>query len=144
MLIDDKCVFSDSQAITTTADSTNKVNVMPLLGKGQPVLLDFHVVQTFLALTSLKVEIQQADTESGDYTATSMSKTITLASGGLAEGEKIGFRFLSRDVTKPWLKVVYTVTGSNATAGKIFAAIVREEQDSYEAGQYINRGAVVA
>ena len=144
MLIDDKCVFSDSQAITVTADGTNKINVMKLLGKGQPVLVDFHIVETFLALTSLKIELQQADTESGGYTATSASKTITLASGGLAKGKKIGFRFLPRDVTKPWLKVVYTVTGTAATAGKVFAAIVREEQDSYEAGQYIDKGVVVA
>ena len=144
MLIDNTCVFSDEQAITATADSTNKVNVMSLLGKGEPVLLDFHVAETFMTLTGLNITIHQCATESGSYTATSMNKDITLASGGLAVGKKIGFRFLARDVIQPWLKVIYTVDGSNATAGKIFAAIVREEQDSYEANQYINKGVVVA
>lgn len=144
MIIDDKSVFSDSQAITATADSTNKVNVMKFLGKGEPVLLDFRITETFLTLTSLDITIHQCATESGSYTATSMSKTITLASGGLAKGKKVGFRFLSRDVVHPWLKVIYTVAGSNATAGKVFAAIAREEADSYEAGQYIDKGVVVA
>ena len=54
-----------------------------------------------------------------------------------------GFRFLPRAVTKPWLKLVYTVTGTAPTTGKVFAALLREEQDSYEAGQYINQGRVI-
>ena len=44
-------------------------------------------------------------------------------------------------MTKPWLKLAWTVTGS-FTAGKIFAALVREDSEAYEAGQYINSGKV--
>lgn len=144
MLIDSKSLFSDEQAITATADSTNKVNVMKMLGKGNPVHLDIRVTEAFNNLTSLKVELQQCATESGTYAATSFSQTVTLASGGLALGKRIGPIFLPRDVTQPWLKLVYTVTGTAPSTGAIFAAITREISDWYETGQFIDKGVTVA
>ena len=59
MLIDNKNVFSDEQAITETADSTNKVNVMPFMGKNQAgaVFISAKVTEAFNTLTSLDVDL---------------------------------------------------------------------------------------
>lgn len=139
-MLDNLNIFSDSQAITATADSTKKVNVgMKFIGKGTPLLLKAHVVQAFNNLTSLTVDLQQADTESGQYSSVE-SRTVLL--GALTKGADLGFRFMPRAANKEWFKIVYTVNGSAPSTGKIFAAIVDQEDSRYEAGQYINKGVV--
>jgi len=140
-MLDNLNIFSDSQAITATADSTKKVHLgMPFFGKGTPVNLKVRVVEGFNNLTSLKVDLMQADTESGAYTSAE-SRTILLAD--LTKGADLGFRFIPRAVKKKWLKIAYTVTGTAPTTGKIFAALTDQEDARYEPGQFINRGVVV-
>ena len=146
MLIDNLNLFSDSQAITATADSTKKVNLNPgkLVGKGEPLLIDVRVTEAFNNLTSLKVELHQSTTEGGTYALVpGMSETILLA--GLTKGATFkGIQRLARGATGPWYKLVYTVTGTAPTTGKIFSSFVREIPDSYEATQYIDKGKTIA
>ena len=146
MYFDSLNMFSDQQAITATADSTKKVHLggLKIAGKMDPIFIDIRVNADFATLTSLKVELQQADTENGSYATVAGGDTGAIGVANLKAGYKFGLRILPRSVTKPWLKLVYTVAGSNATAGKVTAALVREEQDSYEAGQYIDKGRVIA
>lgn len=145
MFYDSLNMFSDQQAITATADSTKKVHLggLKLAGKMDPILIDIRVNADFATLTSLAVKLQQADTEGGSYTDVDAG-TGAIGVASLKAGYKFGYRILPGKVTKPWLKLVYAVAGSNATAGKVTAALVREEQDSYEAGQYIDKGKVIA
>ena len=145
MFYDSFNMFSDQQAITATADSTKKVHLggLKLAGKMDPILVDIRVNADFNNLTSLAVKLQQADTESGSYTDVDAgSGAIPLAS--LKIGYKFSYRILPRAVTKPWTKLVYTVVGTAPTLGKVTAALVREEQDAYEAGLYIDKGRVIA
>jgi hypothetical protein len=146
MFYDSLNMFSDQQAITATADSTKKVHLggLKIAGKMDPIFIDIRVNANFATLTSLKVELQQADTENGSYATVAGGDTGAIAAASLKAGYKFGLRILPRSVTKPWLKLVYTVAGDNATTGKVTAALVREEQDSYEAGQYIDKGKVIA
>lgn len=146
MYFDALNMFSDKQAITATADSTKKVHLggLKLAGKMDPIFIDIRVNEAFATLTSLKVELKQSDTEGGTYATVPGGDTGAIAAASLVTGYKFGLRILPRSVTKPWLKLVYTVAGSNATKGSVTAALTREEQDSYEAGQYINEGRVVA
>jgi hypothetical protein len=140
-------MFSDQQAITATTDSTKKVHLggLKLAGKMDPIFIDIRVNEAFNNLTSLKVELQQADTEDGSYATVAGGDTGAIPLASLKAGYKFGLRILPRSVTKPWLKLVYTVAGTTApTTGKVTAALVREEQDSYEAGQYIDKGRVIA
>lgn len=146
MFYDSLNVFSNNQAITATADSTNKVHIggLKLAGKMDPILIEIKVTAAFDKLTNLDVALHQADTEGGSYTAVpGMSETKLLAA--LTKGAKFaGFRILTPGTTKPWLKLVYTVTGTNPDVGKIHAALVREESTPYQAGQYIDKGTVIA
>lgn len=142
MLIDDKNVYSDSQSITATADSTNKVCAMAQMGRLDvgDAFITVKVTEAFNNLTSLQVDLQQSDTESGSYTSV---QTMTLALASLTKGAFFGFRDLPRNLTKKWTKLVYTVTGSAPSTGKIFAALTREEGRPYSAGLYINKGSVI-
>ena len=146
MFYDSLNMFSDQQAITATADSTKKVHLggLKLAGKMDPIFIDIRVNAAFNNLTSLNVKLQQADTESGSYTDVPGGDAGTLLLAALGAGARFGIRILPRGVTKPWLKLVYTVVGTAPTTGKVTAALVREEQDSYEAGQYIDKGKVIA
>lgn len=146
MFYDSLNIFSDSQAITATADSTKKVHLggVKIAGKGDPIFVECKVTQAFNNLTSLNAKLQQADTESGSYTDVPGGDFGTLLLAALAIGAKFGVRILPRGITKPWLKVVYTVVGTAPTTGKVHTALVREEQDSYEAGQFIDKGKVIA
>ncbi len=146
MFYDSLNMFSDQQAITATADSTKKVHLggLKLAGKMDPIFIDIRVNEAFNNLTSLKVELQQADTEGGSYATVAGGDTGDIPLASLKAGYKFGLRILPRSVTKPWLKLVYTVVGTAPTTGKVTAALVREEQDSYEAGQYIDKGRVIA
>ena len=145
MYFDSLNMYSDQQAITATADSTKKVHLggLKIAGKMDPIDIDIRVNADFNNLTSLAVKLQQADTENGVYSdVDGGSGAILLAS--LKIGYKVPYRILPRSITKPWTKLVYTVVGTAPTLGKVTAALVREEQDAYEAGQYIDKGKVIA
>lgn len=146
MFYDSLNMFSDQQAITATADSTKKVHLggLKIAGKQDPIFIDIRVNADFNNLTSLAAKLQQADTENGAYTDVPGGDSGAVLLASLKAGYKFGLRILPRGVTKPWLKLVYTVVGTAPTTGKVTAALVREEQDSYEAGQYIDKGKVIA
>ena len=144
MIIDNKNLFSDEQAITGTADSTNKVNVMSFMGKNQAgtVFINVKVTEAFNTLTSLDIDLQQAATASGSYT--SVQKFSAVLRATLVKGYKLPFRVPTSNLKSPWLKLVYTVNGSAPSTGKIFAALTREEAVKMEAGLYIDKGRTIA
>jgi len=131
MQFDNDALLSDDQAITATAASTNVFTVHPSggdHGKCVPgAKLAIRVTETFATLTSLTIALE-TDDNSGFSSAKTLHSTgaITLAGGGLAAGSVY-------DVTIPvgceeYLRLNYTVGGSNATAGKITAGLVFETQ----------------
>ena len=144
MNLDDKNIFSDNQAITETADSTKKVNVMAHLGRidAGEVFVTVKVTESFNTLTSLDIDLQQAATENGSYT--SVHKVAAIPRASLVKGFKAPFRVPPADAKSPWFKLVYTVNGSAPSTGKIFAALTREEEQKYAAGLYIDKGRTIA
>lgn len=126
-------IFSDAQAVTATAVSTNAVYVGKFAGQGEPIDIVARVVADFATLTSLAVSIREATTEGGSYTDIISVPTVALAS--LVIGYEFKFTFLPR-VESPWIKLNYTVTGSNATAGKITALLRAGRQGVYKDGLF--------
>lgn len=54
----------------------------------------------------------------------------------LAPGARLGPRFLPQGVRKSWLRLNFTLTpqsGKSVSAGRLFAALLREEDMPYEA-----------
>ena len=139
MIIDNFNVFSDS--VTVAAGNSNVVNVMPFLGRGEAVNVTICVTSNINNLTSLTVKLQQADTPTGTFTDVGGGITLTLAE--LQAGNTFRFE-LPDNVVKPSLRLNYTVAGTAPTTGKLFAAITRDVQLNYAAGQKIDKGRVVA
>ena len=142
MLIDSNLVLADNEAITSNiAGSAVALTSFKKPGREEPI--PFYMVCTVAGAggTSVAFKLQQADTQGGTYSdVPGASWTVLLAA--LTKGARLGPRFLPEGVTKPWIKLVSTNTGT-FTAGKVFAAIVREDDLPMESGMYIDHGVTV-
>lgn len=142
MIMDRTLLFSDGQAITATAVSTNVVDLgatgtpyggtalVRELGYGNEVEMVCTVTESFNTLTSLTITIE-TDDNAGFASATTVwtSPAYTLAQ--LATGAK----YLTPDripagVNERYMRLRYTVGGSNPTLGKITAGVVAGRQSA--------------
>ncbi len=139
MIIDNLSIFSDNVAVA--AGNSAVVQVMPFLGKGEPVYVSLTVSDEINNLTSLTVKLQQADTPTGAFADTGAGLTLSLAE--LQESKSFRFE-IPDNAKKPCLRLNYTLAGTAPTAGTLFAAMARDGQNGYEAGQYLDKGKAVA
>ena len=130
-------LFSDGQAITATAASTNVIDF------GSPgtwvhsdyaitddkgvsmICLGIQVTEAFDNLTSLDIAIQKDDNAAFGSATTVYTENILLAA--LVAGKKTAVRTIPFSADEPYLRVYYTVNGSAPTAGKITAGIMTLE-----------------
>ena len=130
MILDEQALFSDKQAVTADAASTNVIKVGGNIAKGTPVEILAQVVeQDFATLTSLEIKVQTA-TDSAFTTPIDLASTGTILANALKIGYRASLKFLPNGV-KNYIRLYYDVTGSNATAGKITAGIVDGVPESY-------------
>ncbi|AUR93197.1 hypothetical protein NVP1185O_10 [Vibrio phage 1.185.O._10N.286.49.C2] len=137
MILSAQQLFSDDQAVTATAVSTNVIDlgvagtpygaVAPLnqdVGKGNAVPVLIQVTEDFDNATSLTVGI-----ETGATTALGtavLSETILLAD--LVAGKQSVIQVLPTQLTERYLGIRYTVAGTTPDAGKITAGITMGNQ----------------
>ncbi len=131
MILDKENLFSDDQAITASAASTNVVDlgVSRDIGKGVPVPVLIQVTADFATLTSLTAEIETSDSE--DF-----SSSDTLATSGAIPAADLvaGYQFPMQYMplgTKRYVRVNYTVAGTNASAGTVTAGVVAAHQHGH-------------
>lgn len=131
MLLDKQAMFSDAQAITADAASTNVVKLTGEPAFGNPVPVICQVVETFNNLTSLAISLQTATDE--DFTApvTLASETITKSTTTLYAGDKMSLNFLPKG-NLGYMRMYYDVTGSAPSTGKITAGIVAALDQGYQ------------
>lgn len=136
MIFDSTNLFSDAQAVTVTAASTNVIDLgatdIPKhaanaitrdMGKGRPIDLRIQVVESFAALTSLKVSVQ-TDTVEGFGSAVTILESPAVALASLVAGYVFPIQWVPRGSVGRYLRLNYTVAGVAATAGKITAGMV--------------------
>lgn len=141
MIVDNTLVLSDSQAVTATAGSTNVIDlgapgtayggVAALtydIGKGTDIEIVVEVTEAFATLTSLTVSL-----ETDDNAAFSSPATVASGPAIAAASLTLGYVFnyparIPVGTNERYMRLKYTVAGSNATAGKIFAGIVAKRQ----------------
>ena len=128
-------IFSDDQAITGDAASTNALYVGEFAGRGEPVTLRVRVTETFTLLTSLHVSVTECATEGGSYT--DVASTVEVLLADLVAGYDFPIRFLP-NVIQPWVKLHYEVTGTNPDAGKIAAEVVEGEDFTVKDGLFFS------
>lgn len=133
MILDKNTMFSEDQAITVTAVSTNVLDLgapgktaygqnqlKTLVGMKEIPLL-VQVTENFATLTSLKISV-----ESDDNSAFSSAKEIAAETVAVAD-LKAGFicNALRRlpVIRERYVRLNFTVNGADATAGKITAGL---------------------
>lgn len=120
MLIDQELVFSDGQAITADAASTNVIDLMAAgRAPGNDLGVFAQITETFTNLTSLEFQVQSCAAEGfGSNVKTHQKVSVTLASGKLAAGQKIDLGKLLEG-TLQYVRIYYDVTGTAPDAGKV-------------------------
>lgn len=135
MILDTQAEFSDSQAVTSTAISTNVMdlgatNALKDLGAGEPVYL---VVQTVVAATDVGSDATLTITLESDSTADlATSATVHYSTGALAfaafspAGTTLVAIRLPAGSYERYLGVRYTVASGPLTAGQFDAFLTKD------------------
>lgn len=143
MILDNTNLYSDSQAITATAASTNVVDVGAAgtafghaaalardIGKATEIPLYISVTQAFNNLTSLKVSFQ-SDDDVAFGTANNVVAERTYVLAELTLGARLPFPAeIPEGSAGRYTRLNYTVAGTAPSTGKIFAGVVAARQSN--------------
>ena len=138
MILDITNLLSNKQSVTTTALSTNVMDLgtkgIPYggnalnkdQGKGNPIPILIQVTEDFATLTSLTITLEVAATSA--MTSSTVLNSQTIVAADLIAGKQTYMQCLPNGVDQRYLAVRYTVTGSAATAGTVTAGITMGNQ----------------
>lgn len=141
MILDDNLVFySEADMTETLTSQAVPLNMLWKPGRAEPVLI-WVKAGNAAGGTSVTVKLQESDTESGSYTDVAGS-SVTIPLATLQKDKNVYLRWLPAATAKQWLKLAVAKSGT-FTAGVLSAAIVREDDQPYEEGLYIDAGTVV-
>lgn len=140
MITDELNRFSNNQAITASAASTDVIDLGPLgsagsptantrrdIGQGRPLTFFVHARTAFTAggAATLQVQLQTSDDNS---TWVNLTDSGALALASLGAGARIAAQAVPRGVRR-YLRVNYTVATGPMTAGAVDAGLVLDYQD---------------
>lgn len=140
MIFDKTLQFSKDQAITATAVSTNVIDLLANgtayghaaalkrdFGKGYDIPLLVQVTESFATATSVTFVLQGSTDEAFTSPQTIWtSAAIPIAT--LVAGYRLPISELPEGSIYRYMRMSYTVAGSNATAGKVTAGVVAARQ----------------
>ncbi|MCO7513718.1 hypothetical protein NJF44_01310 [Pseudomonas guariconensis] len=123
MLFDAKNLFSNAQAVTATAASTNIIDRGDNkdVGAAGDIPLCIQVTEAFNNLTSLAIAFQTDDNSAFSSPKTLFTVTVPLAD--LQPGYIAPVIVVPKDCER-YLRLNYTVTGDAPTTGKVTAGVV--------------------
>lgn len=135
MIFSNELMFSDDQAITTTAASTNVIDLGAAqallgnstaqaqdIGRGVPIPISIQVTESFAGGTNLQVQVQ-TDSTAAFSSATTVLESETVATASLVAGYQFHIIHLPPGLSEQFVRLNYTVSGTH-TAGKVTAGIV--------------------
>ena len=132
MILNVQEMWSDDQAITTTAASTNVIDLAAIrgVGTGVPVPIEVLVTVAFANGTSLQ-PILQTDNDEAFGSALALITGAAIATATLARGYRfVEFDFIPLAQAERYLRFNYVVVGT-MNAGKITAGIVAGHQTGH-------------
>jgi len=130
MILDKQALFSDSQAITASAASTNVIDSSTdKISFGTPVEVLTQVDIAFATLSTLTIDLQTSVDEAFTSPVT-LDTTGAIPVASLVAGYRVKQKFLPKG-NLGYLRKYYTVAGSNATAGKITSGICTGVQEGH-------------
>jgi hypothetical protein len=140
-------LFSNDQAITASAESTNVIDLgtpgtvmnapYPLnrdIGRGTPIPILVQVTTSFATLTSLKVAVQSSDTEAFTGQVDTVTETEAIPVAQLVAGYQFRLDWVPKGTKHRYVRLYYTIAGSSATAGVVTAGITMGNQDASVGG----------
>lgn len=131
-IIDKLNMFSEAQAITTTAASTNIIDlgVDRDIGSGEPIELVIDVNTTFTAAGAATLTIDvETDNDSAFGSATVLASTGALALAALTEGSQL-LKIRVPMTTERYLRLNHTVATGPMTAGALTSGLQLSRQDN--------------
>ena len=136
MLYSKEDLFSDNQAITADAASTNIIDLaqgqLKEVAYGTPIPLRIQVTQSFTGATTVEIKVQTDDNTSFS-SPTTLATTGALANDTLKAGYVAPINFVPRGNDR-YMRIYYDVTvgsGASISAGKITAGIVAGDSGSW-------------
>lgn len=142
MIMDRTLLFSDRQAITASAASTNIVDLgatgtvygtsTPIVrdvGLGTSIPLLVTVTESFNNLTSLAVAVQ-VDDNAGFSSARTVSTSTHLLADLAASSDYLIPDSIPAGTNERYVRLFYTVTGTAPTTGKITAGVTMGNQSA--------------
>jgi hypothetical protein len=131
VLLDNQAIFSNAQAITASAGSTDSIKFGGEVAFGTPIPTIFQVVEDFEGGTSVALSIQTTTVDDTDYSeAVTLVSTAAIAVASLVKG----YTFPIREIPKGnlgMMRAYYTVVGT-PTAGKITGGVVAARDEGYQ------------
>lgn len=141
MLIDSNLVFFDAAEAKTGESAPVALNSFWKPGRQEPIPVCMKIVGGDLTgATSLKVQLQDGCAADGPWEDVP-GAALTLAGAELTKGRNFGWRYLP-PVAGNWLRLKATVAGTVTGEGRLFAAVVREDELPWEDGMFIDGGVV--
>lgn len=135
MLIDKQCEFSDAQAITASAASTNYIDLASVrnIGVGERLYIVFYVDTAFTDASSDSTVTPKLETDSdtGFATALVTVRTYDVFAALTAAGTYRYYdleAYTADGLYKRYIRVYYTVANGNLTTGAISAFLVHDIQ----------------
>ena len=136
MLYDLENLFSNDQAITSDAASTNVVKLAsgPIkeVACGTPIPLRIQVTETFTGAASLEVKVQTDDNEAFSSPKV-LATTGTISGSALKAGYVAPINYIPKG-NEGYMRLYYDITaasGQSVSAGKITAGIVASNEGSF-------------
>lgn len=132
MILSAQQLFSDDQAITANADSTNVIDLgvaaTPYggqaalnadVGKGAKIPILIQITEAFDNMTSLEIRISTGATTA--LGTTIVSEVILLAAAVV--GKQMVINVLPENITERYLGIEYVIVGTGPSVGRVTAGI---------------------
>lgn len=135
MILDQQNLFSDAQAITVSANSSNVIDTLPVvtpntksgIGDGEDISLFVQVGSAFAGGTSLQVQLVSADDAALSTNAQVHFDTGAVALGSLTARARLVAVDLPFGRYRRYVGLKYTVVGT-MSAGTVTAGLVEDVQ----------------
>lgn len=133
MLLDKEALFSEDQAITASAASDNYIDLGSAtnrelsFGTHVPILIQPTIA--FANCTTLTISVQTDDNTSFN-SPTTLASTGAIPVASLKPGYRKTLQFMPPG-NQRYVRLYYTIGGSNANAGKITAGITDHIQQGH-------------
>lgn len=135
MIMDQQNLFSDAQALTVTANSTNVIDTLPSggpntksgIGDGQDITLFAQVMTAFTGGTSMVISLVSADDAGLTTNVITHYATAAIVLASLTAKARLVALDLPYGKYRRYVGLVYTIVGP-MTAGTITAGLVEDLQ----------------